>query len=45
MNNKYGMLDFDNYQLSLDVCLIIKVLNGLAPPLLQDFTQKKHIPE
>jgi len=39
--NQYKILDFDNYQLFLDVCLIFKVLKGLAPPLLQDFIKTK----
>ena len=38
---KYQILDFDSYQLFLDVCLTFKVLNGLAPPPLQDFIKKK----
>lgn len=29
--SKYNILDLDSYQMFLDVCLIFKVLNGLAP--------------
>ena len=39
--NKYKILDFDSYQLLLDVCLIFEVLKGLAPPLLRDFIKTK----
>ena len=34
-------MDFDSFQLFLDVGLIFKVLNGLAPPPLQNFIKKK----
>ena len=40
--NRYKILEFDSYQLFLDVCLIFKVLNGLAPPLLQAFIKTKY---
>ncbi|OON91327.1 MAG: hypothetical protein ATN33_01430 [Epulopiscium sp. Nele67-Bin001] len=41
MTNKYKILDLDSYQFFLDVCLVYKVLNGLAPPPLQEFIKKK----
>ena len=38
---KYNILDLDSYQIYMDACLIFKVLNGLAPPPLEDFISKK----
>ena len=41
ITNKHKIMDFDSFQLFLDVCLIFKVLNGLAPPPLRNFIKKK----
>ena len=39
--NKHKIMDLDSFQQFLDVCLIFKVLNGLAPSPLQNFIKKK----
>ena len=39
---KFNILDLDSYQIFMDVCLIFKVLNALAPPPLNTFIQRKN---
>lgn len=41
--DKYGLLSFDNFIYFKIVCLIYKVLHGLAPPPLKDFIKSKTV--
>ena len=37
---KYNLFSFDSFKCFMDVCLIFKVLNGLAPPPLKAFIKR-----
>ncbi len=34
---KYNFLSFDNFRLFWNLCMVYKILNGLAPSILRDF--------
>ena len=40
---KYNLLIFENFRLFSNLCLVYKILNGLAPPPLCDFVYTRSV--
>ena len=40
---KYNLLSFENFRLFSNLCLVYKILNGLAPPPLCDFLYTRSV--